>query len=215
MKVRAIGLLLGGVLLGAAPPAFVFWQLHVENAPPLAKTPAELQILGVLGEMTANRGTYLPIDADDGRKLRLLLEASGAKRVVEIGTSTGYSALWMCLALQNTGGTLTTFEIDEGRAAQARRNFEQAGVDRLVEVVVGDAHENVKRLEGPLDLVFLDADKPGYTAYLRTLLPLVRPGGLIAADNTQMIPDYLKVVTTDPRLETILFGRFAVTLKKR
>ncbi len=215
MKVKAIGLLLGGVLLGAAPPAFVFWHLRVENAPPSARTPAEQRVLGVLDQMTAGGGTYLAIDADDGRKLRLLLEASGAKRVVEIGTSTGYSALWMCLALQSTGGTLTTFEIDAERAAQARRNFEQAGVDKLVEVVVGDAHEKVKGLEGPIDLIFLDADKPGYTAYLRALLPLVRPGGLIAADNTQMIPDYLKVVTTDPQLDTVLFGRFAVTLKKR
>ncbi len=214
MKLKIVGALLAGVVLGITPPAVIFWSLRVANGPPAAKTPAEETVLAVLDQMTAGRGTYLPIAADDGRKLRLLVEATEAKRVVEIGTSTGYSALWICLGLQNTGGTLKTFEIDAARAAQARRNFEQAGVSRLVDIVVGDAHKNVEQLEGPIDLLFLDADKQGYTAYLQALLPRVRPGGLIAVDNTQMIPDYLKVVTSDPQLDTVVFGRFAVTLKK-
>jgi predicted O-methyltransferase YrrM len=106
-------------------------------------------------------------------------------------------------------------EIDRGRAAKARKHFQEAGVDALVEVVVGDAHETVKQLEGPIDLLFLDADKEGYASYLQTLLPLVRPGGLIAADNIAMAPEYAKAVTTDPRLDTVFFGRFAVTMKKR
>ena len=97
----------------------------------------------------------------------------------------------------------------------ARKHFQEVGVDTLVDVVVGDAHENVKRLTGPIDLLFLDADKEGYADYLKTLLPLVRPGGLIAADNIGSAPDYYKAVTTDPQLETVSFGRFAVTLKKR
>jgi caffeoyl-CoA O-methyltransferase len=80
---------------------------------------------------------------------------------------------------------------------------------------VGDAHENVKRLKDPIDLVFLDADKEGYASYLQALLPLVRPGGLITADNVAMAPDYVKAVTTDAQLDTVFFGRFAVTLKKR
>ena len=214
MKLKIVGALLAGVLLGITPPAVIFWSLRAPNRPPAAKTPAEERVLAVLDRMTAGRGTYLPIAADDGRKLRLLVEATEAKRVVEIGTSTGYSALWICLGLQNTGGTLKTFEIDAARAEQARRNFEQAGVSRLVDIVFGDAHKNVEQLEGPIDLLFLDADKQGYTAYLQALLPRVRPGGLIAVDNTQMIPDYLKVVTSDPQLETVIFGRFAVTLKK-
>jgi predicted O-methyltransferase YrrM len=142
-------------------------------------------------------------------------ETAGAKHVVEIGTSTGYSGLWTCLARRTTGGRLTTFELDPGRAEQARKHFREAGVETLVDVVVGDAHEGVKRLTGPIDLLFLDADKEGYADYLKTLLPLVRPGGLIAADNIGSAPDYYKAVTTDPRLETVSFGRFAVTLKKR
>jgi hypothetical protein len=92
---------------------------------------------------------------------------------------------------------------------------QQAGVDGQVEVVLGDAHENVKRLKDPIDVLFLDADKEGYGSYLKTLLPLVRPGGLIMADNVAMAEDYIQAVTTDPQLDTVFFGRFAVTLKKR
>jgi len=185
------------------------------NRPPTARTDAEKKILATLDRMRSASELYLAVDPDTGRMLRLLAETAGAKNVVEIGTSTGYSGLWICLALQNTGGRLKTLEIDPARAEQARKHFEQAGVGGLVEVVVGDAHENVKRLKEPIDLLFLDADKEGYASYLKALLPLVRPGGLITADNVAMAPDYIKAVTTDPRLDTVFFGRFAVTLKKR
>ena len=73
----------------------------------------------------------------------------------------------------------------------------------------------MKQVKDPIDLVFLDADKEGYACYLKALLPLVRPGGLITADNIAMAPDYVKAVTTDPQLDTVFFGRFAVTMKKR
>lgn len=215
MNGRTLGFLLTGLAVAGPACAQGRHQGPVVNRPPVAGTPAEKRILGVLDQMVAGGELYLAIDADNGRMLRLLAETAGAKNVVEIGTSTGYSALWTSLALQSTGGRLTTFEIDPGRAEQARKHFEQAGVGGLVEVVVGDAHENVKRLKDPIDLVFLDADKEGYASYLQALLPLVRPGGLITADNVAMAPDYVKAVTTDPQLDTVFFGRFAVTLKKR
>jgi caffeoyl-CoA O-methyltransferase len=215
MNGRTLGFLLTGLAVAGPACAQGSHQSPVVNRPPVAGSPAEKRILGVLDQMVTNRELYLAIDADNGRMLRLLAETAGAKNVVEIGTSTGYSALWTCLALQNTGGRLKTFEIDPGRAEQARKHFAQAGVDGLVEVVVGDAHENVKRLKDPIDLVFLDADKEGYASYLQALLPLVRPGGLITADNVAMAPDYVKAVTTDAQLDTVFFGRFAVTLKKR
>lgn len=216
MSQKAFGFLLTGLVFAAAP-AFAQGrqQAAIANEPPVAKTPAETRLLGVLDQMVAGDELYRAVPADNGRMLRLLAETAGAKSVVEIGTSTGYSALWICLALQNTGGRLRTFEIDTERAALARKHFEQAGVGNLVEVVVGDAHENVRGIAGPIDLLFLDADKEGYGSYLRALLPLVRPGGLIAADNVAMAPDYVKAVTTDPALDTVFFGRFAVTLKKR
>lgn len=184
------------------------------------RTDGEKRILSVLDEMRAAGKTYLSVPPEDGRALRLLTEAAGAKTVVEIGTSTGYSGLWFCLALQGTGGRLITFEIDAGRAAAARKNFQQAGVDALVTVVEGDAHEKVVTLKGPLDVVFLDADKEGYVDYLRKLLPLVRPGGLLMAHNVGMagVTEYLKEVTANPELETIIYREgagLAVTLKKR
>ena len=215
MNGRTLGFLLTGLAVAGPACAQGSHQGPVVNRPPVAGSPAEKRILGVLDQMVTGRELYRPIDADNGRMLRLLAETAGAKNVVEIGTSTGYSALWTSLALQSTGGRLTTFEIDPGRAEQARKHFVQAGVDGLVEVVVGDAHENVKRLKDPIDLLFLDADKEGYASYLQALLPLVRPGGLITADNVAMAPDYVKAVTTDPQLDTVFFGRFAVTLKKR
>ena len=215
MNFRTLGFFLTGLVVAANACAQGHRQGPAVNTPPVAGSPAEKRILGVLDQMVTRGELYLAVDADNGRMLRLLAETAGAKNVVEIGTSTGYSGLWTCLALQSTGGRLKTFEIDPARAEQARKHFEQAGVGGLVEVVVGDAHENVKQLKDPIDLVFLDADKEGYASYLQALLPLVRPGGLITADNVAMAPDYIKAVTTDPRLDTVFFGRFAVTLKKR
>ncbi len=216
MTRRALGVCL--MIVAAPALAYALWGLghgSVSNVPSIAATPAEGKILSVLDRMAKNRELFFAIDADNGRMLRLLAESIGAKNAVEIGTSTGYSGLWTLLGLRGTGGRLTTFEIDPARADQARRHFREAGVDAQVTVVVGDAHENVKQLNEPIDLVFLDADKEGYASYLKTLLPLVRAGGLIAADNIGSAPDYAKAVTTDPRLDTVFFGRFAVTMKKR
>ena len=154
----------------------------------------------------------------DGRMLRLLAESSGAKSVVELGTSTGLSGLWLCLALQKTGGKLTTFEYDAGRAATARGHFKKAGVEQIVTVVEGDAHQTISRLKEPIDVLFIDADKEGYVDYLNRLLPLVRPGGLILAHNDDMSPEYQRLVTANPALETLFYREgegMAITLKKR
>jgi predicted O-methyltransferase YrrM len=179
---------------------------------------AETKIQAVLDEMVKAHETYLSVPVQDGRALRLLTEATGARYVVEIGTSTGYSGLWLCLALQKTDGRLTTFEIDHQRASMAREHFKEAGVEKMVTVVEGDAHEQLAKLTGPIDIVFVDADKGGYVDYLNKLLPLVKPGGLILAHNVDMVPDYVQAVTTSRDLETILYregGGLAVTLKKR
>src|SRR5438128_10099624 len=112
---------------------------------------------------------YANVPAVDGKMLRLLTEALNAKHVIEIGTSTGISGMWFCMALKKTGGKLTTFELDAGRAALARAHFEKAGVDRLVTLVEGDAHQNITKLRGPVDVVFIDAEKDGYLDYLKKL----------------------------------------------
>ena len=184
----------------------------------------EKRILSVLEKMLHDQySAMLSVPPEDGRVLRLLAEATGARHIVEIGTSNGYASIWFCLALRTTGGKLTTFEIDARRASLARENFKRAGVDKLVTIVEGDAHSNVTKLKEPIDIVFIDADKDGYLDYLNKLLPLVRPGGLILAHNTtdvgSQMQDYLEAVTTNPELETIFLHKqttgIGVSLKKR
>ncbi len=195
---------------GRSPPA---------SAPPLARDAFENNVLKVLEDIDRNQ-RYLNIDRDDGRMLRIQVESMGAKNVVELGTSTGYSALWMALGLKATGGRLTTYEIDAERAQAARANFKRAGLEDRINVVLGDAHVEVKKQQGPVDLVFIDADKEGYVLYLKALLPLVRPGGLIVADNMiRPTPDpaFVRAITTDPALDTVFLSTsagMALTVKK-
>ena len=184
----------------------------------MAKTEAEKRILAVLDDIVKSGTGWQSVPANDGRMLRLLTETAGAKNVVEIGTSTGYSGLWLCLAMQGTDGKLTTFEIDPRRAALAREHFKKAGVDQMVTIIEGDAHANVARLKKPIDVLFIDADKDGYVDYLNKLLPLVRPGGLILAHNVNMAAEYCKAVNTNPDLETMYYmdgNGLGMTLKKR
>lgn len=189
-----------------------------------ANTKAEAKILSVLEDMSNDRRYAMwNITTEEGRLLWVLTAAADAKHVVEIGTSNGYSALWFCLALRTTGGKLTTHEIDPYRISMARKHFKNASVSHLVTIVEGDAHKTVTRLKEPIDILFIDADKAGYFDYLKKLLPLVRPGGLILAHNTidlaSEMQDYLKAVTNNPDLETIFLhkeaGGISVTLKKR
>ncbi|NLD37943.1 MAG: hypothetical protein GX654_13830 [Desulfatiglans sp.] len=184
------------------------------------KDAQEKKILDVLTEMADNQRGMLNVPMDDGRLLRLLAETMGAKHVVEIGTSNGYSSLWLLLALRTTGGMLTTFEIDSGKVKLAADNFKKAGVDKLVTMIEGDAHKEVTKIKETIDILFLDADKEGYLDYLNKLLPLVRPGGLIVSHNwDSMDQDYIDRLTKSPDLETIIqnvqLGGVGVTLKKR
>lgn len=189
----------------------------------LPKTDREKAILEVLEDMDRNqRRGSMSVPVDDGRLLRVLAESINAKHVVELGTSIGYSGLWFALALERTGGKLTTFEIDAERAAKARANFKRAGVEGIVTLIEGDAHKEVARVTEPIDLLFLDADKQGYLDYLQQLLPKVRPGGLIVAhniDEQQADPRFIKAITSDPQLESVLVNAGAsgisLSLKKR
>jgi caffeoyl-CoA O-methyltransferase len=210
-----------GLLLSVSGMAFSqerSMRDSLPSNPPVAQTEAEGKILAVIDHMTKFHQTYLSVPPQDGAALRLLAEAADARNIVEIGTSTGYSGLWFCLALRKTGGHLTTFEIDHERAEMARGHFHDAGVESLVTIVEGDAHERLAKLKMPIDIAFIDADKPGYVDYLQKLFPMVRPGGLILAHNVEMVPDYVHAVTTKPDLETIFYmqgGGLAVTLRKR
>jgi predicted O-methyltransferase YrrM len=222
----AAGLLAAPALVLGSPSETVQEATPTDRPPlergPLAKTEAEKKILAVLDDMDRNqRRGMMNIPVEDGRLLRLLVETMGAGNVVEIGTSNGYSAIWLCLGLRNTGGKLITYEIDARRAALARENLQRAGVAQMVTLVEGDAHDEVARLSEPIDLLFLDADKSGYIDYLNKLLPLVRRGGVIVAHNMvrpQPDPAYLEAITANPDLETVFLNMdlagIAVTLKK-
>jgi caffeoyl-CoA O-methyltransferase len=114
--------------------------------PPVPDTEDERKVLTVLGEMRATGKTYLSVSERTGGVLRLLTEVAGAKNVIAVGTSTGYSGLGFCLALQRAGGRLITFAIDPSRGAMARENSDKVDVGQLVTVVQGDAHEAITRL---------------------------------------------------------------------
>jgi predicted O-methyltransferase YrrM len=122
----------------------------------------------------------------DGRALHDLIVERRYRRVLEIGTSTGRSAIWMAWALSRTGGRLTTIEIDEARHRQALKNFEAAGLARFVTARLGDARRLVPRLAGPFDLVFIDADKDWYTNYAVAVLPKLSRGGALAAHGVSL-----------------------------
>lgn len=176
---------------------------------PKPRDEAEKQIVAAMEDMYANQSRGMGnVWPEDGRLMRLLTETIEARHVVELGTANGYSALWFCLALRSTGGKLTTHEIDPDRIAVAKENFRRAGVEKIVTLVEGDAHETIKKLEGPLDVVLLDAEKEGFTDYLAKLLPLVREGGLIIAHDSSgqahMMDDYFRAIVENPNLETVL-----------
>jgi caffeoyl-CoA O-methyltransferase len=119
----------------------------------------------------------------EGRFLEMLVWASQARRVLEIGTYSGYSALSMAAALP-AGGHIDTCEIDERHAEVARRYIDQSPHADRITVHVGQALETIERLEGDFDFVFIDADKENYVNYYETVLPRLAERGLIAADNT-------------------------------
>ena len=200
--------------VGADAPALV----------PLTSLAQEQKVLDYLNYIEKNQSKgMMNVPPEDGRLLRILTESSKARNVVEIGTSNGYSGIWICLGLKNTGGHLTTFDIDEPRFKLAQENFKKAGVNSMVTQVLGDAHKEVLKLKEPVDLLFIDADKPGYFDYLKKLLPLVRPGGLILAHNTISaapdLKDFVKAITTNPDLDTVFLSAtdrgMSLTMKKR
>jgi caffeoyl-CoA O-methyltransferase len=125
----------------------------------------------------------MQIGADQGQFMALLVQAIGAKRCLEIGTYTGYSALAVALALPEDG-RIVCCDISEEWTAMAQRFWKKAGMEHKIELRLAPALETLKDLKGPFDFVFIDADKENYENYYEGCLPLVRRGGIIAVDNT-------------------------------
>ena len=125
----------------------------------------------------------LAVSEEDGHFLRVMVASSGATRALEIGGANGYSAIWIGLGLRQTGGRLTTIEYDPARAKEAAENIRRAGLSDIVTVVPGDAFQQIPKLTGEFDLVFLDAWKPDYKKVFDLAFPRVAPGGLVLAHN--------------------------------
>jgi caffeoyl-CoA O-methyltransferase len=122
------------------------------------------------------------IDAAEGKLLAMLVALSGARQVLEIGTFTGYSAISMAEALP-ADGHITTLELSPKHAAKAAEHIDAAGHSERITIRQGPAGESLRALDGPFDLAFIDADKEGYPDYYEAVVPLMRSGGLIVADN--------------------------------
>ena len=152
----------------------------------------------------------------DGEFLHGFILEHNYKRVLEVGTSNGYSSLWMGMALRRTGGKLLTLEIDASRAALARENFQKTGLTQIIELREGDALKALPGLEGPFDLVFIDAWKEDYLRYFEMVYPKVRPGGAIVAHNVvshgRDMQDFLQAVQNHPELETRIDRRSSAGL---
>jgi predicted O-methyltransferase YrrM len=129
-------------------------------------------------------------------------------RGLEIGTSTGHSAVWIAWAMSKTGGRLTTIEIDERRHRAARANFEEAGVAPFIDARLADAHRLVKELPGPFDFVFSDADKEWYTQYFKDVDPKLVAGGCFTAHNVRQsmggIREFLDHIRSRPEYQTTI-----------
>lgn len=154
------------------------------------------------GALAANAAAGLPdidVSPAQGRMLHLFARMARARRILEIGTLGGYSTIELARALPPEG-RLVSLEIDPHHAAVARGNVAAAGLADRVEIVVGPAVDNLARLEGPFDLVFIDADKQGNAAYVRAAIRLSRPGTVIVVDNVVREGAVIDADSDDPRV---------------
>ena len=179
----------------------------------------------VLKDVVKNTGTLkiplIQISPELGKFLQILIKSVKGKRVLEIGTLTGYSSIWMARALPS-GGKLTTLEISKDHFEEAKKNFEKAGLTDKIEIILGSAMESLDKLKNKkFDFAFIDADKTGYPAYFDKVIQMMNPGGIIAADNTlrdgavvkpdseldegtRAINVYNKKVAADTRVDSLL-----------
>jgi predicted O-methyltransferase YrrM len=171
-----------------------------------------LEELARFGEETDAREAAHPkrmlnITPDTGRLLSILIRMAAARRILEVGTSNGYSTIWLADAARETGGRVTTLELNPDKVRLARENLTKAGLADRVQIVEGRAADTLAALPGPFDFVFLDADRPNYLTYLDLVVPKVAPRGLIVADNVtshaQELQYYLTRVKSHPALFSV------------
>jgi predicted O-methyltransferase YrrM len=194
------------------PAAEEYARLHSSAEPPY--------LTQVMENTRAFSGSYRMLTGHlEGRFLKMLVAISGARRILEIGTFTGYSALSMAEALP-PDGRIVTCEIDERHADLARRHIAESAYADMIEVRVGPALDTIGSLDGAFDMVFIDADKPGYAAYYDAVLPRLSEHGFICIDNvlwskrvldtnendasTAALRELNEKIAHDPRVEVVM-----------
>ena len=200
--------------------ALAIGPVAAQSTPTGGIDPAIARLLGSI--RAADKG-QLAVSEEDGRFLRVLVGATNARQVLEIGAASGYSAIWIGMGLRQTGGKLTTIEFDPVRAKEAAANVQRAGLSDIVRVVHGDAFQEVPKVAGTFDLVFLDAWKPDYKKFFEMVFPRVNPGGLFLAHNVinkkNDMLDFLAAIEKHPMAlnTTVSPGHegISITYKKR
>lgn len=142
------------------------------------------------------------LEPDSAQLLSVLVRATNARRVLELGTSNGYSTIWLAEAVRATGGRLVSIEIDRDRSSQAADNLRRGGLASVVELRVGDALATLSRAaDDEWDMIFLDAERSAYSSYWADLRRVLRPGGLLAVDNVlshaDQVADFRALVAAD------------------
>jgi predicted O-methyltransferase YrrM len=181
-------------LLAFALPSVAFAQ----SVPP--------HVDSLLKQIKAADKEQLAVSEEDGRFMRLLVVTKGAKRALEIGAASGYSAIWIGMGMRDTGGKLVTIEFDKTRAAQAAANVKKAGLSDVVQVISGDAFAEIPKMTGTFDFVFCDAWKRDYQKFFSLVFPRMDKGGLFLGHNVinkrDEMPDFLKTIQTSPSVLT-------------
>ncbi len=169
---------------------------------------AEPDVSRLLAEIKKKDTGLLAVSEEDGRFMRLMIATSGAKRALEIGGASGYSAIWIGMGLRATGGRLVTIEYDPVRAKELAENVKRAGLSDIVQVVSGDAFQQIPKIPGTFDFVFLDAWKKDYKRFFEMVYPRLDPRGLFLAHNVvnkrNEMGDFLDLVLKHPALWTTI-----------
>ena len=175
------------------------------SQPAVAQSP-ELQ--KILSEIKAKDSGQLAVSEEDGRFLRLMIASKGVKHALEIGGASGYSAIWIGMGLRETGGKLVTIEYDPVRAKELAANIQRSGLSDVVQVMSGDAFQQIPKVSGTFDFVFLDAWKKDYKRFLDMVVPRLDKGGLFLAHNVvnkrSEMGDFLDAIQKNPALWTTI-----------
>jgi predicted O-methyltransferase YrrM len=170
-----------------------------------AQTP---EVQKLLAEIKSKDKGLLAVSEEDGRFLRLMVASSGAKHALEIGGASGYSAIWIGMGLRETGGRLVTIEYDPVRATELAENIRRAGLSDIVQVVAGDAFQQIPKVPGTFDFVFLDAWKKDYKRFLDMVAPRLDKHGLFLAHNVvnkrSEMGDFLDAIQTQTMFWTTI-----------